>query len=459
MFWDAIDGANAAPALIDEAGQTSHAELHAARERIAAELGGGDKKLAFVLCDNSVRAIVAYAGLLRSGHAVALLDPRTPRPQLLALRDRYRPEIVWQPTADEMVHAMRAIEIDGTKLWVSRAHAGEVHRDLAVLLTTSGSTGSPKMVRLSYTNLRSNADAIADYLRLSPTERAVTSLPLSYSYGLSVLHSHHLVGASVVCTNRSFLQREFWTLASEQQCTSFAGVPFIYDALRRLDLDATLPPTLRTMTQAGGALSPALQKHFAEACARRGRELVVMYGQTEATARMAYVPPTMLLQKLGSIGVAIPGGEITIVDDELVYRGSNVMLGYAEAREDLALGDVQDGVLHTGDLGRVDEDGYFYVTGRNKRFLKLFGVRTSLDEIQDMLEQQLGRPVACVGRDDLLVVAVESRNDTDATAAARAVIDAYGFHHSAVRARCVASIPRSAAGKKLYQQLSDQLLA
>ena len=220
-------------------------------------------------------------------------------------------------------------------------------------------------------------------------------------------------------TDKTVFFRDFWNVFNEYKCSSFAGVPYTYTMLKRINFDKIELPTLRTMTQAGGKLSEEFIRHFNQYALEKRVNFFVMYGQTEATARITYVPPERLSDKIGSIGISIPGGELKIINDgmettapkvigEIVYNGENVMLGYAENRNDLCKGDELDGLLYTGDLGYKDEDGFFYVTGRMKRFIKIFGLRINLDEVQKMIENHFGISAACTGKDDLLKVLVHS---------------------------------------------------
>ena len=276
-----------------------------------------------------------------------------------------------------------------------------LHPNLALMLSTSGSTGSPKLVRLGHRNVASNAQSIAEYLGLSAAERPITSLPMAYSYGLSIINSHLAVGATLVLTSRGVLEKDFWSAMAEYECTSFAGVPYTYQMLLRVGLLKKSLPSLRTLTQAGGRLDPSYIEQVRTIASERGWSFYVMYGQTEASPRISYVPPAELHRKVGSIGIPVPGGSLEVdPDGELVYSGPNVMLGYAQCEADLCKGDELGGVLKTGDLGRRDEDGFFYVTGRRSRFLKMFGQRFSLDEIENELASRLHSPVACRGSDD-----------------------------------------------------------
>jgi long-chain acyl-CoA synthetase len=286
-------------------------------------------------------------------------------------------------------------------------------KNLSLLLPTSGSTGNPKLVRLSKANVLSNSQSIVSALKIGSTDRAITSLPIHYSFGLSVLNSHLMAGGSLVLTNAGPLQRPFWELFNETYCTSFAGVPFHYHLLSRIGFEKMNLPSLKVMTQAGGRMSTEYIRRFHEMLKKFDAELVVMYGQTEATARIAWLHPSKLPEKLGSVGLPIPGGKIKIQIDgelttksnqigEIIYSGPNVMMGYANLREDLEKPDMLNSILGTGDLGYLDEEGYLYVTGRMKRFSKLFGLRINLDDIEQLLSIEC--PSAVVGTDERIFI-------------------------------------------------------
>ena len=291
------------------------------------------------------------------------------------------------------------------------------------MLTTSGSTGSVKLVRLSHENLEANAAAIATYLALGPDDRGVTSLPLHYCYGLSVLHSHLAAGASVALTDLSVTDPCFWGRVRDAGVTGLAGVPYTFDLLDRVGFADMDLPHLRYVTQAGGRMAPERVTHWADTGRRQGWDLYVMYGQTEATARMAYLPPDQALLRPDAVGRAVPGGELRIdrpatagpdEPGEILYRGPNVMLGYAEVPADLALGRTVT-ELRTGDLGHLDDDGFLHVVGRAGRFLKLFGLRVDLDAAERILADD-GVDAVCTGDDEALVVAIESCDGRPATA-------------------------------------------
>ena len=441
----------------------TYAELGARVEELAERLRGmlGDRRLVFLAPGPDIDGVLLYLACLRAGLPLCLAEPQAE--PLARLARAYRPALVlapetlgapegWTPTASVVPGYVAALG--------DRSAEQALHPDLSLLLTTSGSTGSPKLVRLASRNLESNASAIVEYLGLGPGERAVQSLPMHYSYGLSVLNSHLLAGGTVVLTPHSFMRPEFWRDADAERATSFAGVPYMYETLHRLRFEPARHPTLRTFTQAGGALRRDLIAHFHARATDAGARLVVMYGQTEATARISYVPPERLAEKIGTIGVPIPGGRLRLESldgaghaAQLVYEGGNVMLGYAETPADLALGDVQRGVLRTGDLATVDDDGYFTVVGRLKRFAKLFGRRVSLEDVERELESAFPlRAIATEAGERLAVfVAVDGAVGDGAVAAHLARFLA--VPPSAIVVRGVADLPLTSTGKKDYKAL------
>jgi len=417
------------------------------------------RQLGFILGGNSLGTVVAYLAALRRGDVACLVNPGVAHELKQDLVRRYEPEWVYESALTGPFEGYGAVR-ETLSGWL-RLRAGArddhppLHPDLALLLSTSGSTGSPKMVRLSFRNLASNAEAIATYLGIAESERAMCPLPLHYSYGLSVLNSHLARGASVFLTDSSVVQKELWEEGRRYQPTSMPGVPLTYVTMRRFRLEEQIWPSLRTLTQAGGRLDADTARHFSELARRTGRRLFVMYGQTEAAPRISYVPPERLPEKIGSIGVPVPGGSLEIDPQagELVYRGPNVMLGYATAREELARGDDCHGTLRTGDAGSRDEDGFFHVTGRLARFIKLSGARVSLDEVETLCENAIAKPVAATGGDDDLQVWVQSDAQTDVAQVGKLIRHALKLHPSLMKVRIIAELPMQQAGKKNYRAL------
>ena len=432
---------NGTAVVTDDGRCVSYAELKSLSDGWVAKVP--PRSLVFLLVGNNLDSLVAYVACLSHGIVPLMLDARIDATLLQRFVDIYRPDFVWRPSEGGYVLEPRNPgNAPGTKL----------HPELALLLTTSGSTGSPKLVRQSYRNIEANTASIVEYLKLDSSERPITTLPMNYTYGLSIVNSHLAVGATILLTERSIMQREFWNFFAEQGATSFGGVPYTYEMLDKLMFFRRRLPSLRTMTQAGGKLLPSLHQKFAEYAKREGKSFVVMYGQCEATARMSYLPPERALDKVGSMGVAIPGGRFELVDGELVYYGDNVTLGYAECADDLARGDERNGRLETGDMARVDEDGFYYIVGRKKRFLKIFGNRVNLDETERLVKGAFpGVDCACGGVDDKMSIFVTDESKVQAVR--DFVAGTTHLNFVAFEVRHLAQIPKNASGKTLYSEL------
>ncbi len=428
------------PALVGADGALTHAEL-ADRVRAAVDRLGLRRRLILLATRNDPEAVVLYLAALEGRHPLILVDAAN-RQAIASLMDAYDPDVVATP-ADGGA--------DGWQLVERRPGSRhELHPDLALLLSTSGSTGSPKLVRLSAANLDANAAAIASYLGLGATDRAITSLPMAYCYGLSVINSHLHRGASVVLTDRSVVEPAFWDTLRATGATSFAGVPYTFDLLDRIGFDEMEVPGLRQVTQAGGRLDPNRVRRYAALGARRGWELFVMYGQTEATARMAYLPPSLAASRPESIGVPIPGGQLRLDPDpgappgagELVYRGPNVMLGYANGSADLSRGrDIDE--LRTGDYARRGPDGLYEIVGRRSEFVKIAGLRVDLRAVEALVERHGGR-AAVLGSDEGLTVFAEEGAPADVD---RLIRETICLPAGSLRVSCLAELPRLPSGK------------
>lgn len=438
----------------------SYGELQALSDRIRSKIE--PHQLVFSLCGNTIGSLAGYISFVNNDDATLMLDAHIEHDAFKTLSEAYHPRYVWAPDGFDLPDSASKIFIEEEYvLWKIEGNETPVNDELSVLLTTSGSTGSPKLVRLSKKNMESNARSIIEYLHITADERPVTGLPMYYSFGLSIINSHLLAGATLLLTPASYVDREFWVFANANNFTSFSGVPYTFEIMKKLKLWKQPMPTLRTLTQAGGKLSNELLQFFMEKYEPQGVKFFLMYGQTEATARMSYLEPEYGLTKLGSIGKGIPGGTFSLVDDvgrmietankigELVYEGANVSLGYAECAEDLLKGDENHGALHTGDLAYRDADGFYFIVGRKKRFLKLFGNRISLDYLEILLKDKL-KECVCVGNDSKLIIYT-----TDSNYDENDIIDYIVSRTKIVRnvfsVRYVNVIPRSESGKILYK--------
>ncbi|GAC1398623.1 MAG: AMP-binding protein [Mycobacterium sp.] len=435
---DHLRGHGEKVAVLTDSQQMSYRDLADTVADIARELDG-PRRLVLVETRNDLATLVHYLAAMAGGHVVLPFDARHDHTAIL---QTYQPDVV--------------INADGIH---RRGGSHRLHDDLALLLSTSGSTGSPKLVRLSHNNLAANAAAIADYLDIRETDRAATTLSLSYCYGLSVVHSHLLRGAGLILTDHSVVDDEFWELFRTRRGTAFAGVPYTFELLERVGAQTLDMPHLRYITQAGGRMPPERVRRFAKLGKRQGWDLFVMYGATEATARMAYLPPHLAASHPAAIGTPIAGGAFTIErrdasDDkdtgELVYRGPNVMMGYAHRAADLALGKTVE-ALHTGDIARRRRDGLYEVIGRHSHFVKVYGLRVDLQRVEATLRDR-GVTAFCIDVGDRLAVAAAGHDGADVQRLAAA---AAGVPAEAVQAVTVAELPILPSGKPDYNAVRD----
>ncbi|ROP35016.1 AMP-binding protein [Saccharothrix texasensis] len=419
---------------------------------------------ALVLCagDRDLPTLLAYLAALRLGHAVAFLPASA---EILAA---YQPEFVVPGPAGGTHLADLGYLPDEQ---VGRSHvfrrrstgpAGDIFPDTALLLSTSGTTGSPKAVRLSYDGVADNSDAIARALRITAAERAPTTLPITHAYGLSVLNSHLRSGAGIVLSDRTPLSLAMWDHLTRAGATSFAAVPTTYAAFGPAHLNLLERSEIRTMTQSGARLGDELTMRLVRMMQRRQGRFFPMYGQTEATSRITCLDPAALPDRLGSVGKAVAGGVITIAPAEahhraapgegaVHYRGPGVMLGYATGRDDLARGPEVD-VLDTGDLGYL-RDGYLYLTGRTKRIVKVLGVRTSLDDLERVVERS-DHPSAVVRGDDDVVYLFGAGDPDVHEQQRRRVAEVLGVPSRHVAVRHVDRLPQTPGGKVDYRALA-----
>lgn len=417
--------------------ELTYSEL-AERAYAAGRRLGAGRRLVLVAGENSLDALVTYLGALAGGHVPMLVPAGA---SVAPIAEHYRPDVVAQRVGGEWLVEHRAAE---------RAH--DLHDDLALLLSTSGSTGSPKMVRLSHVSLQANAESIVEALGIQPDDRAITTLPIHYSYGLSVVHSHLLAGARLVLTDLSVVDPCFWDLAERTRPTSLAGVPHTFELLGRVGFAerAKRLGSLRQLTSAGGRLEPDAVCRWVGTGRDCGFDLVVMYGQTEATARMAVLPPTLAEEHPDSVGHAVPGGSFRVDNPgacgagELVYSGPNVMLGYAHDPGDLALGrEVSE--LRTGDIARITDAGLVQIVGRRSRFAKIVGLRIDLDRVTTLLAARdlNGRAVDLGDRIGVLVASA----DEEPRALGRSLASQLAIPYAAVEVRLVPELPLLPSGK------------
>ena len=456
--------------ITDKGERLSYEELLTAADTFAKAIPKL-RGLLFCLCENRLGSFVGYVACMEHHIPIVLLDGSKDLPVLQNLMAIYQPEYIWMAVekvaeiGGETIYSFASFSLQKMH-YNTEIQKPAINLELALCLTTSGSTGSPKFVRLSQKNVLANAESIAEYLEIDENERPVTTLPSYYSYGVSVINSHLIKGATILLTEGTVAQREFWNFMKEQKATSISGVPYTYEMLKMLRFFRMDLPYLKTMTQAGGKLNKEIAKQYIEFAQEKGKRFFVMYGQTEATARMSYLPLEHALDKYASIGIAIPGGKFSLidvngnaieepdVDGELVYEGPNVSLGYAECRAELAKGDENHGVLHTGDVARRDVDGYYYITGRMKRFVKVWGNRCNLDATEQLVKA-ITTSCACVGVDDKITIFVTKPGLEEEII--KLLVLKTGFNNRAFEVRVIDAIPVKSSGKIDYQVMQAML--
>ena len=372
------------------------------------------RSLIFVLAENDIEFAVSYISFFKKGIVQMLLNPKIPSNFLNQLIKAYMPNYIFLPNSRKVdLKSFEIInELDNYKIiQINKNNSYSVNKDLSLLLGTSGSTGSIKFVRISYENIYYNTCDIAKFLKIDENHKTITTMPPFYTYGLSVINTHLFSGASILVTNAKTIEKLFWELMKNEKICSFAGVPYFYEILNKIKFDKINLPYLKYFTQAGGALRKDLIKYFLKYSEKNKKNFIIMYGQTEATARMTYLPYKMLKKKIGSVGLPVSSGKINLLSDnsnndkkgEIIYQGKNVSLGYARNFTDLIKGDENKGILKTGDLAKKDRDGYLYITGRKSRDIKLFGHRVSLDEMEQILFNK-GYNCRCCGFDNKVTI-------------------------------------------------------
>lgn len=450
-------------ALIENENEVSYQELHLLVKQRTESLIGlfsndiPDRKHLWLLATSAkVDFVVSYLALLSLGQLVWLSDSKHIEDNLNYWRKNYDIGFI----IDDSNQVTRLSDD-------TRSVKHHVLADLAILLSTSGTTGSSKLVKLSYNNLVANCASICGYLPISSKDTAVTTLPFHYSFGLSILHTHLASGSALVLTHESLVSPKLWQQIKHYSVSCFYGVPYHYQVLLKLGLSRIPVQSINFFAIAGGKLEPDKALEFAMFCQQKKKQLFLMYGQTEATARMSFLSPQKAVEKPASIGKAIPYGKLILVDEngenitqsnrvgEIVYQGDNVMMGYAESMVDLSQGSVTNRLL-TGDIAYFDEDGDLFITGRLSRMLKIAGLRINLEEVESKIES-LGFNCAAFGEDDKLRCVIEGENISDANLLKQKLAKMFEFTVHFIEIKTIKQLPRLESGKLDYTELSVHL--
>ncbi|MFA7116521.1 MAG: AMP-binding protein [Bacteroidales bacterium] len=385
-----------------------------------------ERTLIFIFAENSIGSLLGYVSALTNRIVPLIISRNTDKALYGRFYKMYNPKYLWIPKDMVNLFGGKVIYENYQYLLIDTGlSSAPLYKDLSLLLPTSGSTGSPKLVRHSYQNIEANARNVAELFQITPSDRPIAILPMHYTMGLSVITSHLYAGARIYLSKKALTDKAFWDTLKNDKITSFTGVPFSYEILEKLRFFRMELPDLKIITQGGGKLNTELFKKCCEYASSNNKKFIPTYGQTEGTARMTFLEPEMASKKIGSIGKAIPNGQLSIIDakgnetfegeteGEMIYRGKNVTLGYAINEDDFIKGDENNGIIHTGDIVHRDSEGYYYIIGRMKRFLKIYGLRIGLDEVEYLVKSNFAIDCVCSGNDDLLKVMITNKDITE----------------------------------------------
>jgi len=430
-----------------------------------------NRGLVFCFCDNEPDFIIGYLSIIKNKMVPVMLNSQISESLLEKIDHSYKPNYYFISSSkfqELNLNNENVCYVFGNYYLVARKTSSlKIADNVVQLLSTSGSTGTSKFVIQTADNINSNLISIIFGLGLSSKDRSITTMPINYTYGLSVILSHLEVGGSIVLSNYNLTQRDFLTSLRDHKVTNFNGVPHHYEIIARFGEDFFADTSLEFITQAGGKLGDSHTKKIFNMCQKNKIKLYVMYGQTEATARISILDTSESPNKLKSVGKPILNGKIFIYDDfkkitenallegEIVYEGKNVSPGYAKNYLDLLVEKKGTNRLFTGDVGYIDSEGFLYITGRKKRFAKILGLSINLDELEEILKN-LSYDAICISDDEKIYVAINYLHDIEVVSSllskflklSNARIQVFNFEE----------IPYTKSGKKDYQFFYQFLL-
>ncbi len=385
--------------IINKNEEISYKNLVIESEKIKIKIKS-ERSLIFVIGKNNLETLAGYLSFITSNNVVAFIDEKIDQFFLRKLLKIYKPDYIYCEKKKIYSNTSYSLILNyfNYSLLKKKSKADKkINNKLMLLMSTSGSTGSPKFVRQSYLNLKSNTESIVKFLKIKDTDKSITTLPITYVYGLSIINTHLYSGATIALNESSMVNNDFWSSLEKNKITSLGGVPYNYSILEKFFKKKINELSLRYTTHAGGKMNLITLKNIINLYKKNNLQLFSMYGAAEATARMSYLDWKYSISKIGSIGKPIPGGSFFLKNDinktiikpntqgELIYKGANVCLGYSKTREDLNLGDTNKGILRTGDLATKDKDGFYFIQGRKDRNVKIYGMRVNLSELESIL--------------------------------------------------------------------------
>lgn len=426
------------------------------------------RQVVILLCNNSYASILIYLACLRIGSIPLLLSENISEIYLKGYIKRFLPKYIFSPNELKGLTEEYSVNMNYF-IYTTNKDNYVNNNNLSLLLTTSGSTGNPKLVKVSYKNLISNTHSICKYLDLKEKERHITILPMNYTFGLSCINTFLYSGGSIILNQDAITSRGFWINLEKHKPTYISGVPYTYEIISKYFLDKLKNSSVRVFTQAGGKLNNKFIEKFIAFSNENKKEFIVMYGQTEATARMSYLPFCKLSEKIGSIGIAIPGGKFSLRNTykderkpggeigELVYEGDNVTEGYAYNYTDLNKIENVINRLNTGDIGWIDQDNYVYLIGRINRFAKISGIRVSLVDVEELIKN-MGYNSAIYSDDiDLKIfIEIEDVIKKDIIKIKNKISNQMNISPNSIKLINIGKLPRLDSGKIDYKELEKR---
>jgi len=418
-----------------------------------------EKGLLFLYNDNQLSSIEVLLNFYGTAHTIAVLGQKLHEEFKERIEAEYRPKYIFDPQREAIEgYTLKAFS-DNISIFAKDDYKSEVtiHPDIKILLSTSGTTGVPKLVKLSDESLYQNALSILQYMPVQETDVVPLNVPINFVYGFSIFTTNCMRAGRIVCTDKDIMQKAFWDEMEEYGYSTLGGVPFLYENLNRIGFFRKDSPSLRYFTHTGGVINAELRKTIFSYCNEFKKEFFAQYGQTEAGGRMAYLITEGLLEEETSIGNVVERGSFRIdpETDELLFSHASIFGGYAHKLEDLATYE-QPSVLHTGDTARKGENGIYYITGRIKRIMKLFGIRLNLDEVEFILKNEMqGNTFVCLNAHDKKIVVLYDNPDIDPQIITETIKNKLRINPQYVRTERIESFPLSQNGKINYPLLQN----
>jgi len=461
MFWEsASNKLDSQPFIIDGNDVYTFEEIFSLADALYKNIE--IRSVVLIESERDLGTVLAYIGALRNDAIPLLIDANSARSTLEALINDYKVDVIFAKNNCTSINYAFVSCLYGFQIYHRLSKLVEKPFDkLALLLPTSGSTGEAKCVRTSYENLNEATLSVLRYMEMDSARISISSLQLHYTYGLSVLNLSLASRSKFVLTKHSWIEREFWSLVELHGVTDLSGVPFMFQTLRRLKLSEKILMNLRCVNQAGGRLEPKFTQYFIDYFSAHAVSYLTMYGATEASPRISYVPADRAKEKLGTVGLPLDIGKLyTDAKDgksegELIYEGSNVCLGYAYSRDDLVKGDENNNILKTGDLGFIDEDGFATIVGRKKRFVKVFGMSVNLDALEPIVKSIAAESVV-IGEDDNVKVLVTM--STPANEIKEKIMSQVTFSNKGLKVVPIPEIYLNSSGKPDYPKLTEEFI-